>query len=45
MLHGKCGLLNPNAPCMNQGKCAKKYPKPIQAETSINSNGYPAYRR
>ena len=45
MVHGPCGSLNPNAPCMEDGVCTKKYPKSFAANTSLESNSYPIYRR
>jgi len=45
MIHGPCGPLNPNAPCMKNGKCSKGYPKPFQTETSIDPNGFATYKR
>ncbi|KAF7762454.1 hypothetical protein Agabi119p4_9047 [Agaricus bisporus var. burnettii] len=45
MVHGPCGVLNPQAPCMINGKCSKGYPKPFQLETRIDGHAYPRYRR
>ena len=45
MIHGPCGALNPYCPCMQDGLCTKHYPKAWRAETVVNVNGYPAYRR
>lgn len=45
MLHGPCGPANPNSPCMKDGTCSKRYPKPFRAQTSFDQDGYPLYRR
>ncbi|CAO3645166.1 unnamed protein product [Mucor hiemalis] len=46
MVHGPCGLLNPQSPCMKDLTCTKKFPKPFAPETTLNSTGgYPAYKR
>ena len=46
MIHGPCGALNPKAPCMEDGKCTKRYPKPFAAHTVVDSNStYATYRR
>lgn len=46
MIHGPCGFLNNNSPCMVDGKCTKRYPRALIPETIITGNdGYPQYRR
>lgn len=45
MVHGPCGAINPNAQCMNQGKCTKKFPRNFLHETQAAHDGYPLYRR
>jgi hypothetical protein len=44
MVHGPCGKLNPNSPCMKDGKWSKNYPKPFHDETSIDENGFAIYK-
>ena len=45
MIHGPCGHLNRNSPCMKNGKCTKKYPRSFVSETQTGDDGYPRYRR
>jgi len=45
MIHGPCGTLNPNSPCMVDGVCSKNYPKDFAAVTKDDADGYPTYRR
>ena len=51
MVHGPCGIHAPNAPCMTAKYpggpkvCSKQYPRAFQAETIIQPDGYPLYRR
>jgi len=33
MIHGLCGSLNPNAPCMKENTCSKRYPRKLCRET------------
>ena len=45
MMHGPCGLGNPNSPCMVDGKCSKNFPKDFTKQTFAGCDGYPHYRR
>ncbi|XP_073121738.1 uncharacterized protein [Henckelia pumila] len=45
MIHGPCGLLNPRSPCMRDGICKKKFPKPFTSYTTRGNDSYPIYRR
>ena len=46
MVHGPCGVSNPNCPCMENGRCTKNYPKPFQKKTIVDpDNNNPTYRR
>ena len=46
MIHGPCGQLNPKAPCMEEAKCTKKFPKPYQKYTTVDAvSSFPTYRR
>lgn len=45
MILGPCGVLNPNSPCMVDGKCSKRYPRDFIQETITGNDGYPQYRR
>ena len=46
MIHGPCGELNDQAPCMDGEKaCTKRYPRAFCEETLVGEDGYPLYRR
>ena len=45
MIHSPCGALNMISPCMDNGKCTKRFPKPCQTNTITNIDGYPYYHR
>ncbi|XP_076948892.1 uncharacterized protein LOC143621318 [Bidens hawaiensis] len=45
MLHGPCGEANPSCSCMIDREYSKNFPKRFQNETSIDSNGFPLYKR
>jgi len=44
MMHGPCGAMFPNAPCMEDGKCKQQYPRKFQFEMVKDVNGYFIYR-
>ena len=45
MVHGPCGNLNRQSPCMTDGTCTKNYPKSFRSVTSLGNDSYPDYRR
>uniref|UniRef100_A0A914YRQ3 ATP-dependent DNA helicase n=1 Tax=Panagrolaimus superbus TaxID=310955 RepID=A0A914YRQ3_9BILA len=45
MVHRPCGRYDPNAMCMQNGKCKRKFLKDFCDETSLDENSYPTYRR
>jgi len=49
MIHGPCGDLNPESPCMKKekcmGRCCARYPYKLCEETRADRDGYPTYRR
>lgn len=45
MIHGPSGRINSNASCMIGKRCGKKYPRPFIAQTMIDEEGFPTYRR
>ena len=45
MIHGPCGHINPNSPCMKDGRCTKHYPREFLRATVTARDGYPLYRR
>ena len=45
MVHGPCGELNPNSPCMENGRCQKHFPKDFRDHTTLGEDAYATYRR
>lgn len=45
MIHGPCGNVNRDAPCMQNGECTKRYPRNFVDQTQTGDDGYPLYRR
>ena len=44
MMHGPCGIHNPQSVCMENGVCTKNFPKEFSSDTVLSVNGYPQYR-
>ena len=44
-MHGPCGLLDPNCPCMRDGVCKDRNLKDFNDNTLNNADGYPMYQR
>ena len=49
-MHGPCGKLNLNSPCMETADngvkfCSKEFPKKFQKDTTMTEYSYPEYRR
>lgn len=45
MMHGPCGNVKPNAACMQEGMCRKKFPKKYNDNTYFDDKGHVHYRR
>lgn len=45
MIHGPCGSINMHSPCMDNGRCTKRFPKDLISDTITGNDGYPLYRR
>ena len=45
MMHGPCGLDNPNCPCMKDNRCSKNYPMQTRDSTIVGDDGFILYRR
>ena len=44
MVHGPCGQLNQNCPCMKNNRCSKFFPKGTQPNTIVGEDGFVQYR-
>lgn len=45
LVHGPCGPVYPNAPCIVNDKCSKGFPKRRREPTVLAENLYPEYAR
>ncbi|MCO5567881.1 hypothetical protein L7F22_021577 [Adiantum nelumboides] len=43
-IHGPCKEFNDLAPCMANGQCTKRYPRPFCEHTTVDTRGYPVDR-
>ncbi|VDM96400.1 unnamed protein product [Onchocerca ochengi] len=44
-IHGTCGKMNSNLPCMIDGKYCRRYPRALISNTVARNDEYPSYRR
>uniref|UniRef100_A0A914Y1R1 Helitron helicase-like domain-containing protein n=1 Tax=Panagrolaimus superbus TaxID=310955 RepID=A0A914Y1R1_9BILA len=40
MIHTPCGIHNPDAPCMVNGKCKRRFPREYREDTEMDVNGF-----
>ncbi|WVZ69849.1 hypothetical protein U9M48_018572 [Paspalum notatum var. saurae] len=45
MMHGPCGKMRPDCPCMVNGECRFRYPRQFCQATQQGKDSYPVYRR
>ncbi|XP_031116689.1 uncharacterized protein LOC116020351 [Ipomoea triloba] len=45
MVHGPCGNVRKQSPCMVNGRCSKHFPKKFVDSSTFDKDGYPIYRR
>ncbi|XP_047258482.1 uncharacterized protein LOC124890732 [Capsicum annuum] len=45
MMYVPCGALNPQCPCMKQGKCSKHFSKKFNNQTTFDADGFPIDRK
>jgi len=41
IIHSPCGILNPNSPCIVDGKCSKRFSRQLVVETNSGNDCYP----
>ena len=45
MVHGPCGSVNLQSPCMQDGLCSKQYLEPYMSKSRLGSDGCPLYKK